>query len=527
MKYAPLLRAFLKQAKTTNQRRSDYVVSENGVTAKASFGQGAQARIPWISFTKEGHVPTNGIYPVYLYFKSHELLLLAYGVSETNIPNVHWSIDEVETIAEYFNRNNYKKPDRYGASYVFKVYDPLHLPTNEELDKDLNEIIDVYHQSTTNQQPKIEPTKTRGKRKMKPFDLTSFQNSLRKSNLIFSDQLVARYTASLLTKPFVILTGLSGSGKTQLAKSFARWIAQSDDQVCIVPVGADWTNRDPLLGYPNGLKNTEYVLPETGVLQLLLRAVDNPQQPYFLILDEMNLSHVERYFSDFLSGMESRSPILLHDLNNKMVPKQINLPVNVFITGTVNIDETTYMFSPKVLDRANVIEFRIEYDEMLQFLQAPLKPSPIENMGKEMGENFVLLAQQEVTEKPDESLIKVLRFFDQLQQAGSEFGYRTASDIHRLLYYLGKLGIHDGDEQLDIALIQKLLPKLHGSRRKLIPILEKMAEGCIDSSQHNVIKEYLDTGNFDQAVLQPITMGKLHRMYRSAIENGFASYAEA
>ena len=108
------------------------------------------------------------------------------------------------------------------------------------------------------------------------------------------------------------MSGLSGSGKTKLAQTFAKWVCQSDKQYCIVPVGADWTNREPLLGYENALNNEEYILPENGALQLLIQANKNLFKPHFLILDEMNLSHVERYFADFLSVMESKDKFKLH-----------------------------------------------------------------------------------------------------------------------------------------------------------------------------------------------------------------------
>ncbi|MBL0267675.1 MAG: hypothetical protein IPP99_03105 [Chitinophagaceae bacterium] len=123
---------------------------------------------------------------------------------------------------------------------------------------------------------------------------------------------LTRLVASLLTKPFVILSGLSGSGKTKLAQNFVKWICQDPSQYCIIPVGADWTNREPLLGYPNALKPEEYVKPESGVLDLIMRASEQTDLPHFLILDEMNLSHVERYFADFLSTMESQESIPLY-----------------------------------------------------------------------------------------------------------------------------------------------------------------------------------------------------------------------
>src|SRR5205823_4057895 len=111
------------------------------------------------------------------------------------------------------------------------------------------------------------------------------------------------------------------------------------------------------LGYRDALDSTKYQRPANGALDLLLHAQVNLDQPHFLILDEMNLSHVERYFSDILSALESGEPLALHSGNDDIekVPPRLALPANLFIVGTVNVDETTYMFSPKVLDRANVL----------------------------------------------------------------------------------------------------------------------------------------------------------------------------
>jgi len=99
--------------------------------------------------------------------------------------------------------------------------------------------------------------------------------------LFYPDILLNRFSASLLTKPFLILTGLSGSGKTKLAQAFVQWLCQDESQYEVVPVGADWTNREPLLGYPNALKPEEYVKPDSGVLDLVLRAGAHPELPFF------------------------------------------------------------------------------------------------------------------------------------------------------------------------------------------------------------------------------------------------------
>src|SRR5690606_16502370 len=197
------------------------------------------------------------------------------------------------------------------------------------------------------------------------FSVKDLFENLTSAGFHFNYQIVTRFISSLTTKPFVILTGLSGSGKTKLAQAFVQWICQNNNQYRIVPVGADWTNREPLLGYPNDLNPSEYVKPDHGVLDLILHANENEGLPHFLILDEMNLRHVERYFADFLSVMESKETIPLYseDLEIDGLPSTLTLPSNLFIIGTVNIDETTNMFSPKVLDRANTIEFRVAEKE--------------------------------------------------------------------------------------------------------------------------------------------------------------------
>ncbi len=367
----------------------------------------------------------------------------------------------------------------------------------------------------------------------KAFDIKSFIVSLKASGLYFSEKLCIRFVSSLVSKPFVILTGLSGSGKTKLALSFVKWLCQDKSQYTVVPVGADWTNREPLLGFPNALNQNEYVHPDSGVLALLQNANENDQLPYFLILDEMNLSHVERYFADFLSVMESKESIHLHSMNDCNVPNKIDLPENLFIIGTVNIDETTYMFSPKVLDRANTIEFRIDENELEEFLKdnQPINMSEVGSKGSAMASSFVNIAQEKNPDSTESVNKRLVSFFSELKKAGAEFGYRTANEIHILLGQLGKIESSlTEDEKLDIAVMQKLLPKLHGSRRKLEKVLFALSKLCLsDGVEDSKVNQFL-TSELEASgkeVLFPISLEKIQRMYQGAIDHGFASYAEA
>jgi hypothetical protein len=479
------------------------------------------------------------------------------------------------------------------------------------------------------------------------FQTRFFLEALDEANLKYNSILVQRFSGSLLTKPFVILTGLSGSGKTKLAQSFAQWIcangpgsisnnkrfengeelesqrvtykvtqsdsssvtftqidtkikvtlpyeliyewidvinknsfdqstrsrtirelvsqtteystqqnsfesqlktaafelisrknksSQENTQYLIIPVGADWTNREPLLGYPNALKPEEYVKPDSGVLDLIIRANDRPELPHFLILDEMNLSHVERYFADFLSVMESNEEIPLYDgveVENG-VPAKLRLPPNLFIIGTVNIDETTNMFSPKVLDRANTIEFRVTQKEMQNFLSniKEVNIDALTGKGASMAESFLAMAANKSFVTKDIEVINetLVKFFGELKKIGAEFGYRTATEILRLIQQLTALDSSlTTDQKVDIAIMQKMLPKLHGSRRKLCPVLETLASFCV-SGDIKIIKDIFDKKDFDfnsDEVIYPLSLEKIARMYRGAIDNGFASFAEA
>jgi MoxR-like ATPase len=329
--------------------------------------------------------------------------------------------------------------------------------------------------------------------------------SFRGAGMLVEDELMRRFVASLLAKRFVILTGMSGSGKTKLAQAFAAWISQRSiaslfaDDISVgasyemVSVGADWTSNENILGYADALNYEKYV--RTASLDLILRARDRGNVPHFLLLDEMNLSHVERYFADILSAMESGEGMRLHGDKDEEgnlasrdgVPPTVKVPPNLFVVGTVNVDETTYMFSPKVLDRANVIEFRVSDADMASFLDEP-KPIDFKSIafaGAGFAEALVEEARGEARlERQDvQKLSAELRlFFGHLVNIGAEFGFRTAHEIARFVHFHQKLKGEDWDFRyaMDAQVIQKLLPKLYGSRRKLEPVLCALGMLCYE-----------------------------------------------
>ena len=271
------------------------------------------------------------------------------------------------------------------------------------------------------------------------------------------------------------------------------------DNCTVVPVRPDWVDNRGLLGYLNPITGDYSVTP---FLQLLLDAQaeverageDGKPHPFFVVLDEMNLARVEHYFSDFLSALESGEPIPLHESeeveeggteseSGAVVPRQLRVPENVFFTGTVNVDETTYMFSPKVLDRA----FTIEFD------QVDLKgytdgTAPQESGGLELGVGAALALTPYRKPEPSDwrdfckldggRYGKVLRqLHGVLEDEHRHFGYRVANEIARFVKLAHQQSSgHEATVRaaFDLALRQKVLPKFHGTQQELEPLLRRL-----------------------------------------------------
>jgi len=364
-----------------------------------------------------------------------------------------------------------------------------------------------------------------------------FADAVKASGLTFAPDstLVRAFLGGILAKPFAILTGLSGSGKTQLAMRLGDWLGLDADgrpRYLVVPVRPDWTGPEALLGYEDALRSAEAKTPVWFVpdaLQFILRAVADPTVPYLLILDEMNLAHVERYFADFLSGTESRQPVLPDLVRRddeaswevRSVPgERLPLPRNLLVIGTVNVDETTYMFSPKVLDRAWTYEFRVDADSLDpdQGRPDPAPPAPDEIIQQFCGlvEDDEWHRRHPYRQRDD--LVAGLRDVHRLlAQVGFEFGHRTMYESLRFAAIYAALADPGApapsvDEVLDHILMQKILPRLHGSRRRLEPVLTSL-EGQSRGS---------DAGSRRW----PLTHSKVERMLDTVRANQFVSFAE-
>jgi hypothetical protein len=370
---------------------------------------------------------------------------------------------------------------------------------------------------------------------------TTSENAFKLKDLSarYKNDLSRRYITSLLAKPFVILTGNSGTGKTRMAKQFAEYLEvereaktkggddSKEKNWLIVPVGADWTDNEKILGFFNPLANNnngEY--KKTEIVKLIELANDNPDIPYFIILDEMNLSYVERYFSDFLSRMETPDvPFEMdgyvreyeedeHTEKRDKNAGKLKFSNNIYIVGTVNIDETTYMFSPKVLDRANVIEVNPQKKDILDLFTSSKKTGDEDNLDKNekteesikdkekrarafqaLAENvksgrskLPLKSTNSEGEKDEDSMEEVKKIFEKLydilEKSEFEFAYRTVNEIINYISAAYEISDSDGEfkfslhNAIDEQILQKVLPKIHGNTRKVSDILKKLSKYC-------------------------------------------------
>ena len=498
-----------------------------GIWFKTSFGHGNMAQIPWLAcFVAGQSAKLEGVYPVLLYQRATQTASVNFGVSATaEKSSGTWPQEWPSHLIDGLPRFGVKKKG-YKQSFVVREFSGA---LQQQVAEMTDSLLQVIHHFLGLQHALLNKTR---------FDLGAFQaleNAFSEAGLLLDPVAIRRFSVSLLSKKFCILTGLAGSGKTKIAEAFAMWLCASPAQYRIVAVGADWTSNENLLGYADALQTGVYRPPVNGALELMLRAHADTTKPYFLILDEMNLSHVERYFADFLSAMESsNAPLSLHGVAAGLqaggvggaggvdVPSSVALPDNLFIIGTVNVDETTYMFSPKVLDRANVIEFRATAAQMGAFLDDPvgIDLDGLASQGVGFAAAFVARAQADAdiaalvdtqgTAVAPQLKADLLQVFDALVGVGAEFGFRTAKEIARFMVIHKELSGLDWQykDALDAQVVQKLMPKLHGSARKLDAVLKA-----------------LDTFATQHALV--LTGEKVKRMQERLVRDGFTSFAEA
>lgn len=266
------------------------------------------------------------------------------------------------------------------------------------------------------------------------------------SGAVYSPDLLRRYHLSLKTRRFVILCGVSGSGKTLLTRMYADAVKA---EYCLVPVAPNWTTNEDLLGYYNPLSKQYYDTDFSHFLRQASRAYQNAinvnknPEPFHLVLDEMNLARVEYYFAKFLSGME-----VLTAAGKAQVSMSgqdvVDLPPNLYFIGTVNVDETTQGFADKIFDRAQVIEVTHERAEIESRIKVP------------------------------EIHGALMAIWDAVEDV-MPFSIRVVDEVNRYVAEAARIGL-PWDEAFDDQIIQKILPRIKGTDVRFGAMLQKLNE---------------------------------------------------
>ena len=322
------------------------------------------------------------------------------------------------------------------------------------------------------------------------------------------------YITAIKSKPFLLLAGISGTGKSRIVRELARacWPVESEEYKAqkpknfeMVQVKPNWHDSSELIGYVSRINGERFVVGP--FLKFMVKAMQDPEHPYFLCLDEMNLAPVEQYFAEYLSVIESRKasdgvittdPIIdyectdaYHDLINQLFTeddeerkqylikdggKRLTIPQNLIVVGTVNMDETTFSFSRKVLDRAMTIEMNeVDLRGGLTKRYEPIGQQSIETLvGTAVEGVDVYESNQAVCDLCIDYLDKVNA---QLEGTPFKVAYRTRNEV--LLYVVNNLPYtkeEDGTERsqeyviaraLDEITNMKILSRIEGDESKV------------------------------------------------------------
>lgn len=401
------------------------------------------------------------------------------------------------------------------------------------------------------------------------FDSFNPNSIVTKVNL--KDSTYRPYITAIKSKPFLLLAGISGTGKSRIVRELARacwdegsaeFKAQKPKNFEMVQVKPNWHDSSELIGYVSRIDGVRYVVGP--FLKFMVKAINDPDTPYFLCLDEMNLAPVEQYFAEYLSVVESRKrqedgtittdPIVDYSntdeyksLIDQLFPdddtqrsqyltekggKRLSIPTNLIVVGTVNMDETTFSFSRKVLDRAMTIEMN----------EVNLKGGldrRHEKIGKLEKDDLVGEAVEgvDVYDKYEDVCNTAITYLekinDKLEGTPFKIAYRTRNEV--LLYVINNLPYNkiEGDDEstykiefvvaraLDEITNMKILSRIEGDETKVTTTFLKELGDTIHDGLETVFAELFDEDDDD--VYTSVSLAKLEEM-KERLKSGYTSF---
>ncbi|MGY3716241.1 MrcB family domain-containing protein [Sutcliffiella cohnii] len=543
------LGTYVRHDVTAEIKKLPFITEDYVVTG--SVGQGNWAGVPWIAIMNRGVTVSTqrGYYIVYLFSEDMKelYLTLAQGVTETTKEEMEQINEDIRNNIEMnprfqkdgnINLGPSKRARDYAAStavYVRYLID--NMPSEEQLVKDLEEMVFYYEMyiqykkgKKTEYELPAEETAVGIAEELETYvsrkDLVDhIHNYIRNEGFYYEREELINLFLSLKSKPFVIISGISGTGKTKVIQWFAESVGATEHngQFALIPVRPDWSDGSDLIGY----KNINEVFIDGPLTKVLRKAIRNPDKPYFVLLDEMNLARVEYYFSDLLSVMESRKwedGVLVSSsiLSEDVAGEEIWFPENLYIIGTVNMDETTHPFSKKVLDRANTIEFNRVRLDYLDFLTGTLDKSEIRHIANRIFRADYLFVKDVFHKFPklvEETSMELVSINNALIPLGAQVGYRVRDEICMYLAYNEESDLLLRDEAFDNCILQKILPRISGSDTRVERTLKELFKLFTNRE--------LDDNAFlpeKQEMKYPKSAEKVFEMYRRLSDDSFTSF---
>lgn len=372
--------------------------------------------------------------------------------------------------------------------------------------------------------------------------ITQVKNYIASKGFTYEDGLVENFYLSLKSKPFVILAGTSGTGKTRLVKLFAEacGATTANGRYKMVSVRPDWSDSSDLFGHVD--LNGKFI--PGAIIDFVKKAELDTDKPYFLCLDEMNLARVEYYLSDVLSVIETRDFISAGTIisdplvdgtyygSDKSAAGKygtVTLPENLYIIGTVNMDETTFPFSRKVLDRANTIEFSF-VDLAPKYRELPPDVGPMDLPNSFLKTEYLLLAQcADQQDKVDEFCVELQAMNRILQGANAHVGYRVRDEI--VFYMLNNkcADLLTENDAMDNEIMQKILPRIQGSSASVKRMLCELFKHCAGDFRGFQTDDSNLSDEMEKVAQKPDckyrrSAEKIAFMVRRYEEDGFTSY---
>lgn len=355
---------------------------------------------------------------------------------------------------------------------------------------------------------------------MEHFILTTHEMGLQ-----YDEKDLYNFHTAMKTNALTILAGMSGTGKSRLVQAYGRALGLDASQLVFVPVRPSWADDTDLLGYVD-TKNMLYRPSDTSLVDALFQAQQERNKLFIICFDEMNLSRVEHYFSQFLSVLEMETNRRMLRLYSERIAQQIynsaqygpeiNIGPNVVFVGTVNLDESTYHFSDKVLDRANVITLDVQPYEMLKkrntrdSKEKTRKPYTFEQYNK-------FKKQESVVSLTDDEIRLLWKLHTEMQKENKNLGIgpRVVKQIDHYLKNLPSNTFLSREDAFDMQVVQRILTKLRGPEGLLKGLIGKLSEDRVEGVLYELIDQNSNVSKFTK------TRSAIYQKAKELKVNGF------